>query len=178
MRGFILGAVLAGSACQPAAPPPEPTPAPAATSASIDQKPEVIASAIAELPAHMWGISDSGKLMFAPFPSGDIHIAMTCQPNGDISIWVPNPEEDGQTLRLVSGEESEAFPATRIPADDEGFEGVASRIEIKASTRVLQAFRESGQLSRGQTTDVMNAKTPQEKEAIESFFAGCEAARG
>ncbi|OYW42353.1 MAG: hypothetical protein B7Z38_05375 [Rhodobacterales bacterium 12-64-8] len=103
---------------------------------------------------------------------------MTCQPNGDISIWVPNPEEDGQTLRLVSGEESEAFPATRIVADDEGYEGVASRIEIKQSTRVLQAFRESGQLSRGQTTDVMNAKTPQEREAIESFFAGCEAAPG
>ncbi len=176
--GLVLTVgVLAG--CQPAPvkigsgpPPAEPSPSAPAPAAP---QPVAAPDAAFDFTDPVWLVTDFGALMFAPRNSGDIHIDMSCGPNGTMSIWAPNSEEDGRRLFLVSGGESEMFPATRIPADDEGYEGVASRIEIAASNHVLAAFRVSGQLSRGNVPDVMNAKTPGEMQSINSFFADCVA---
>lgn len=171
-----LGGILAVgmlAACQP-------TPAADAPVVQAAEPPPAMAS---DAPAFdptdpVWLVTDFGSLMFAPRNSGDIRIDMSCESSGKIQIWAPNSAEDGKRLLLVSGKESEMFPATRIPADDEGYEGVASRIEIEAANHVLAAFRKSGQLSRGDPADVMNARTPTEMEAIESFFADCKASSG
>lgn len=173
MRTFPLTMVLLLAACQPVSTDAESAPQPAAPSPAA-----VPDAASFDLTDPLWIVTDFGALMFAPRNSGDIHIDMSCGPNGTMSIWAPNSEEDGRRLFLVSGGESEIFPATRIPADDEGYEGVASRIEIDVSNHVLAAFQVSGQLSRGNVPDVMNAKTPGEMQSIKSFFADCEASSG
>ena len=129
------------------------------------------------LPPHVWAMNDAGDaLMFAPRPSDDIHASMRCASSGKIKIVAWNSAEEGRTLYVASGTESEIFPARSIPGDGEllAVDDFSSEVTLATTNHVLQAFRASGALTAGEPREVMNARTPEELAAIEKFFADCE----
>lgn len=114
--------------------------------------------------------------MFAPFPSGNIHIAIECASRGRVEIVAFNPAQGGATLRLASEEAVEVFRAEPVAGDGEmvAVEDTSSRILIETDHPVLLAFRRSGILWKNDPPEEMKLHASDELKTIENFFLRCE----
>lgn len=175
---FLVLSALSVTACQPAlvekpvekivqvSPPVAPSP------------PQSPASDIRDyawtIPEHV--VTSKTALMMGRPQSGDILVTFWCVPSsGSVEMTTFNHGPEVTRLFLGSGGVSETIIATPLAPDDFYDEGQV-RVNLDVTQPVLAAFRQSGELSKGDPPFALRKATTEELDIIERYFTICERA--
>jgi hypothetical protein len=120
----------------------------------------------------VWGLQVTDgvmALMYGTPETDDLRLEFTCRlGSGEVSIWAPLSSRE--RLRLRSEGQDHTYPSFHA------WSAMVDDGERTASTRVndpvLRAFARSGVI-RLSGADAYAARSPEERQAVASFFEGC-----